>query len=95
VDQFGLETTPNRGQERRALELISMRQKGSQAMECSPRAIAKWSFRTGCALAVVWLLAVTAFLAAGYLDGVVFAMVLVPIAGGLMLLAMMLSAFGA
>jgi hypothetical protein len=64
-------------------------------MECSPRAVAKWSFRTGCALAVVWLVAVAAFLAAGYLDGVVFAMALVPIAGALMLLAMVLSAFNA
>jgi len=59
------------------------------------RAIAKWSFRTGCALAVVWLIAVAAFLTVGYLDGVVFAMLLAPVAGGLMLIAMALSVFEA
>ncbi len=58
-------------------------------------AVAKWSFRTGCFLAIVWLLAVAVFLSIGYLDGVAFAMLLVPPAGGLMLLAMLLSAFEA
>lgn len=55
--------------------------------------VARWSFRMGCLLAVVWLIAVGVFLAAGYLDGVVFAMLLAPVAGGLMLVAMVLSAF--
>jgi len=57
------------------------------------RDIAKWSFRAGGVLAVVWLIAVGAFLAVDYLDGVIWAMLIAPVAGGLMLLAMLLVAF--
>ena len=57
------------------------------------RTVARWSFRTGCALAIVWLIAVAVFLAIGHLDGVALAMLIAPVAGGFMLLAMVLSAF--
>jgi len=57
------------------------------------QAVAKWSFRTGCVLAVTWVIAVAVCLLVGSLDGVIWSMPLAPVAGGLMLLALLISAF--
>jgi hypothetical protein len=55
--------------------------------------VAKLSFRAGVVLATVWLIAVGICLAAGYLEGVAWAMLMAPVAGVFMLLAMLLTAF--